>query len=137
MTPKDWDKIEKLLGPMADQETVETVKSLVEGIETNLKGSLTANVVKSVQRGFVPYGKNTGYLTSSHVDDGTRTFYKDITISSVDTSKCQVILHVNGTINYSYTFVSSTKLRIYLGTGADNTSAIYNSGITYEIVEFY
>ena len=77
MTPKDWDKIEKLLGPMADQKTVEAVKALVEEIETSLKGSLTANVVKSVQRGIVLLDASTKVATA--------------TINAVNMSKAVVV----------------------------------------------
>ena len=135
MTPRDWDKIEKLLGPMADQKTVEAIKALVEAIETNLKGSLTANVVKRVQRGTITIAVKTNSATA--------------TINAVDTAKAAVLFggFSNGN-NYNMSNVSPQYLDVRLELTSSTVITATRGGssseqkdgeitIPYQVVEFY
>ena len=125
MTPKDWDKIEKLLGPMADQETVEAVKALVEGIETSLKGSLTANAVKSVQRGVICMDDSTTKVTA--------------TINAVDTNKTVLILC--GSMTFGLYGGSKARINLSLTNEttitAERKSKDETSFVSYQVLEYH
>lgn len=128
MTPKDWDKIEKLLGPMADQETVEAVKSLVEGIETNLKGSLTANVVKSVQRGVI--------TIASGAKSGTAT------ITAVNTGKAVVLYTGSADHSANTSGYVGRKVQLVLTNSTTVTASLYDERgwthtVPYQVIEYY
>lgn len=119
MTPRDWNEMKKLLGDRADQETLDAVKDLVEGIETNLKGSLTANVVKSVQIHRLDIAKNT--TTAS------------LTISEVNPSKAFVI--TGGSIvgrGWRIEDFTETSISFYCSDASS-----YISYLSIQVIEFY
>lgn len=121
MTPRDWNEMKKLLGDRADQETLEAVKALVEGIETNLSGSLTANVVKSIQRGNFSITIKAGSTV-------------DVTIAEVDPTKCEVSV-IGAESDARVKNFTSTKLTLESAHGSSSATTSYLG--TYQIVEYY
>ena len=77
MTPKDWNKIAKLLEPVADQETLQEVKTLLEGmgnvaaqetadaILTKLNSGVTAGFRKPISMTSVYRGSSGGDVSGT------------------------------------------------------------------------
>lgn len=129
MTPKDWDKIEKMLEHTADRETMDAVKALVESMKTSLQGSLTANVVKSIQRGIIMIPQDKTSVSA--------------TIQAVDTSKAFVshcgVNHEDGPYGESNQHMNMIRLSLTNATTITATrySGTNSKSISYEVIEFY
>ena len=135
MTPKDWDKIEKLLGPMADQETVEAVKTLVEGIETNLKGSLTAKVVKSVQRGTISIDKDStvGTVTLAQAVDLSKASLNFLGYYATGYASSASSANRVGDLPPMLTLNDATTITAKKRNAYNETSVV----VSYEVIDFY
>lgn len=120
MTPKEWMEFEKVLDRIADKETLAAVKAAVEGMETNLSGSLTASVVKSIQSGYVQF---EDYSTATET----------VEIAKVDVNKSLVIASAIGK--------SSSSDGGCIATAFDGESITFQrhggGKALYYVIEFY
>ena len=94
--------------------------------------TVTGNIpsVKSVQRALTQYTTTSTY---EYIHDVySRTFYIDITINAVNTSKS--IVNVSG--GYRHILLNSTTIRVYVGSSDRDTSWDVTP-FTWEIIEFY
>lgn len=108
------------------------IQSLLTGGEISM--------VKSVQRGKVPYGKVTAKTTTEFVY-GSLTYsrYFEITVSAVsDISKCSLSVHSASNEDFIYELYNNTTIRIYFGSeSSSGTSSIQQSPYNWELVEYY
>lgn len=121
------------LGGVADQETVDDVKSIVEGLETSLSGSLTANVVKSVQRGVITIGESstsaTATINAVNIEKASVSHLGSLSIAGGNYSGDE-----EPTLNSTHlTLTNSTTVTANRGgSGSKRTVTV-----SYEVVEFY
>lgn len=113
------------LGGVANEKTVGEVKSIVEGLETSLGGSLTANVIKKVQRGVTKSNSNYTDVAIQDVDMD-KTFI-NINGSTYDNKRAE---NINGEPPAA-TLISSNTLRLF---GYSSSSVYYTN---WEVIEFY
>ncbi len=110
----------------------------------------TANnpkAVKNVQRGKLAANLEVRTYTDSYMlqSNVARTFYIDIAISSVNTSKSLIFVEEMNGQQYSnvfYTpiaeFVNNTTIRVYMGAYTNSTTAMWlQRGLTWQVIEFY
>ena len=125
---KDYD--------IATKSVQDEILDAVTRLETNLSGTLTVNVVKSVQRGVVPWGTVTTYTTEPQVAGFVRSFYTDVKISEVDVNKSTI--SVSGYAdNRIAQLINSTTLRVFRNSSTESSSKMDCSGFSYEVIEFY
>lgn len=115
-------------------------QSTSEEILSKLGQGVTANAVKSVQRGKFDGNTTDKYVTNFLPNSNTaytKTYYLDITIDEVNVNKCSVSCETrSGSFNLCE-LLNSTTLRLYVGEGTNASSNTSYSGGIWEIVEYY
>lgn len=119
----------------------------LSALKSAMSGMTGGNVpvVKKVQSGTVNYGTTTTRVTTPKLMSYAYTYYIDIAISSVNTSKAIVLID---SINpYSSgvelgrfvpVLTSSTNLRIYVsGDSQPSATASTHGGFSWQVIEFY
>lgn len=122
---------------MAEVNIDVALESSVQELLTLMRQGVTANAVKSVQRGKVNYQTVTNTDSSFNISTSTsgyNAFYFDVTINAVDTSKAFVNLFRYSTSYIAY-LVNSTTLRVYISD--DNSASTPMYGFSWEVVEYY
>lgn len=128
---------------IADKPTLDEVKALLEnsgyGLEA-IKSALGGGGIKSVQRGVV------NDLNQNQGSDPLGSFFIDVTISAVDTSKTIVIAQSNITRYLSTQtyfllpccrLVNSTTLRLYRsGVEKIDSEAYSHYQYSWQVIEF-
>lgn len=107
-------------------EAVGNVQTAVEGMETNLSGTLTANVVKSVQQGVINMKTDKKPITA--------------TINPVDTEKSVVLFNGSGSTSTSNTHLPYVQLTNSTTVSADSITAgssSYPVVVGFTVLEFY
>ena len=120
----------------AKEESVQQILSAVGS-------GVTANVVKSVQHGFVAAGTaRPGCESNSLTTSDAYQYYVDVPISTVSNiDKCQVKIDTyagySGNL-YIGRLIDNDTLRVYCDTGANQyTGGKVSLGFTWEVTEFY
>jgi hypothetical protein len=105
------DNLDASVSSRAPSATALSNLTLTNGRAAKLDDIIQTSVIKSIQ---------TGYVSAIGVSStGEDTRYLDVTISSVDTSKCIVIIHPVGNYMDTGRLTSATNLRL---TGSASTT---------------
>lgn len=126
---------------IAKKTVQDEMKEILEGLNTNLSGTLTASAVKKVQSGIIPsQTKTSNYETFMSYMNNKYTFYIDVPIEAVsDIYKCHVEIQeydYSGSQGRYGVLTSTTNLRIYTHGDSNTDEKTINSAYRWEVTEY-